>query len=82
MEVDLLAEVRLSHKLKHIILISYSVPIGTVAITVLYFVWPGSANVTDVVDVPSFRRLDFLGAILSAITSIGFVYCIEQVGTK
>ena len=57
-------------------------PIGTVAIIVLYFVWPGKANVTDVIDVPSFKRLDFLGAILSAISSIGFVYCVEQVGTK
>jgi hypothetical protein len=49
---------------------------------VLYFIWPGTANVTDVVDVPSFKRLDFLGAILNAVSSIGFVYCIEQVGTK
>ena len=63
-------------------LTSNSVPIGSVAIVILYLVWPSKHNITDIVDIPNFKQMDFFGAILSAVASICFVFVLEQVGTK
>ena len=53
-----------------------------VATIVLFFAWPSTKNITDVADIPSFRRIDFLGAILNAIFSICFVFCLQEVGIR
>jgi hypothetical protein len=58
------------------------VPIGSAAIIILFFAWPSTKNITDVAETPSFKQMDFLGAILNATFSIIFVFCLQEVGTR
>ena len=57
-------------------------PIGITAIIILYLVWPSTKNITDVADSPSFKRMDFLVAVLNATFSICFVFCLQEVGIR
>ncbi|KAH8586548.1 major facilitator superfamily transporter [Bisporella sp. PMI_857] len=59
-----------------------NVPIGCVAMVVLYFAWPTRANITQTQSLSTIKQIDFLGAFLMAIGCVCFVYTLHEVGYR
>ncbi|KAH6677569.1 major facilitator superfamily domain-containing protein [Halenospora varia] len=59
-----------------------NVPIGCVAMVVLFFAWPTRANITQTQSSSTIKQIDFFGAFLMATGCVCFVYTLHEVGYR
>ncbi|RDL33234.1 MFS general substrate transporter [Venustampulla echinocandica] len=59
-----------------------NVPIGCVAMVVLYFAWPTLKNITQTKAPATIKQIDYLGALLMAVGSVCFVFTLQEVGSR